>query len=280
LIVNSVIVTGFAHLALRPPTPEPDIAVQLSLPESVQAAREFNHSPRRVNAAQPTYAMPTPSSTSPALSPAPAPRPSNAQPHSQAVTVARPSIAARYAALAPTLAAAVSTTAPFAAPQPSGEIAGAQASTSHTAPDTNGPDTGQSLAATVSATPTPEPTRTPETRIAQPFVQIRETPAPQAPPPAAHVGPTRAAKLVRKSIPAYPPSARRDGIEGTVHLRVAIDINGAVTGVELVSTSGDRRLDNAAVQEVANWRYSPRLEDGAPVATTKRETITFTLTEE
>lgn len=99
--------------------------------------------------------------------------------------------------------------------------------------------------------------------------------------PSAQQGPTRNARVVEKSQPPYPPSARQEGVEGTVTLRVLLDADAAVQRVEVIQSSGDRRLDDAARQEVAtHWRFAPRLEKGRPVAATLTACVVFTLTDE
>jgi len=62
----------------------------------------------------------------------------------------------------------------------------------------------------------------------------------------------------------YPSAAQEEGIEGTVKLKVLVSEMGSVAEVQVVSSSGDRRLDAAAKEWVSNWRYRPAVQDGKP----------------
>lgn len=62
--------------------------------------------------------------------------------------------------------------------------------------------------------------------------------------------------------PAYPARARRQGVQGTVLLRLLITSSGRVDRIEVVSSSGQRELDDAAIDAVGLWRFRPALEGG------------------
>lgn len=72
-------------------------------------------------------------------------------------------------------------------------------------------------------------------------------------------------RLVRDAKIEYPPSARADGVSGTVVLRVCIDANGKVRAAEVVS-SPDPRLSRAAREAALDRRYAPATKGGRPVA--------------
>ncbi|MDR1994089.1 TonB family protein [Azonexus sp.] len=57
--------------------------------------------------------------------------------------------------------------------------------------------------------------------------------------------------------PKYPPLSRRFGEEGKVLLRVQVTIDGRASTVELEKSSNYTRLDEAARQAVASWRFVP-----------------------
>jgi len=57
--------------------------------------------------------------------------------------------------------------------------------------------------------------------------------------------------------PKYPPLSRRLGEEGKVLLKVRVSPNGQPTVVELERSSSFERLDEAARQTVARWRFVP-----------------------
>jgi len=82
------------------------------------------------------------------------------------------------------------------------------------------------------------------------------------------------------SIPDYPVLDRRLNHEGTVHLALSIDAQGAVTGASVDQSSGYDGLDAAAIAWVkAHWRYKPASRGGAPVPATAKASVVFRLTQ-
>jgi len=65
------------------------------------------------------------------------------------------------------------------------------------------------------------------------------------------------ANYLANSPPAYPLRARRDGIEGTVMLKVMVTASGAPGRVEIEKSSGSAALDHAALDAVKAWRFVP-----------------------
>ena len=57
--------------------------------------------------------------------------------------------------------------------------------------------------------------------------------------------------------PEYPESARREGSEGSVLLRVLVDEQGRSKKVEINSSSGSNTLDRAAMAALRRWRFHP-----------------------
>ncbi len=57
--------------------------------------------------------------------------------------------------------------------------------------------------------------------------------------------------------PDYPDSARREGREGRVLLRVLVDEHGRSKKVEINSSSGSEALDRAATEAIRRWRFHP-----------------------
>ena len=57
--------------------------------------------------------------------------------------------------------------------------------------------------------------------------------------------------------PKYPETARREGWEGTVLLRVLVDQDGKSKSIEINRSSGFETLDRAAMQAVKSWRFYP-----------------------
>lgn len=64
-------------------------------------------------------------------------------------------------------------------------------------------------------------------------------------------------RILKKVDPRYPEQARQQGSEGTVQLRIEILENGRPGDIEIAASSGDDRLDAAAVDAVEHWRFVP-----------------------
>jgi protein TonB len=62
----------------------------------------------------------------------------------------------------------------------------------------------------------------------------------------------------------YPPSARAEGIEGRLVLRVFVAADGTVSKVDVVS-GVDPTLDAGAVASVLRWRFKPSRRCGKPM---------------
>lgn len=82
-------------------------------------------------------------------------------------------------------------------------------------------------------------------------------------------------KLLRKIEPTYPELARKARIAGMVILQVSIDEEGNVEEIRLLR--GHPLLNEAAVDAVRQWRYSPTLLNGEPVPVLGTITIVFNL---
>lgn len=82
-------------------------------------------------------------------------------------------------------------------------------------------------------------------------------------------------KLVHKVEPVYPEKARRQQLEGTVRLRVAVDAEGKVEDVKVLS--GSSLFGQAAMDAVRQYRYGPTLAEGKPVPVTGEVTVIFRL---
>lgn len=94
-------------------------------------------------------------------------------------------------------------------------------------------------------------------------------PAPAPSPPAQHEDrsqPRRvtAVEYVREPSPRYPPQSRRLREQGLVVLRVVIDERGVASSIEIETSSGHERLDDAARDAVLRAAFRPYVEDGAP----------------
>lgn len=87
----------------------------------------------------------------------------------------------------------------------------------------------------------------------------------------------RDATPVARVQPAYPPEAARVKAEGSVTVRVEVDANGIPTSVTLARRSGERSLDEAALEAVRQWRFQPAIRNGKPVASTVEVPVDFTM---
>lgn len=63
--------------------------------------------------------------------------------------------------------------------------------------------------------------------------------------------------ILAQVTPIYPESARRQGIQGTVVLKIQILSNGRSGFVSVYRSSGNDSLDDAAVEAVQQWRFTP-----------------------
>jgi periplasmic protein TonB len=78
--------------------------------------------------------------------------------------------------------------------------------------------------------------------------------------------------------PPYPPLALERGLEGEIVLTVQVLDDGNVGDVYIEKSPGIPILETAAITAVKGWTFYPATEDGAPVASSKRVVIPFTLT--
>ncbi len=66
--------------------------------------------------------------------------------------------------------------------------------------------------------------------------------------------------------PAYPPMARKLGIEGTVTLRILVSADGATEQSRIITSSGTEALDAAAMEAVQRWRFVPARDGRVAIA--------------
>ena len=81
--------------------------------------------------------------------------------------------------------------------------------------------------------------------------------------------------LIHRVEPDYPEAARGQQLQGAVVLDVHIGQDGTVQDVKVVS--GEPLLADAAMAAVRQWRFQPRLIDGAPAEMQTRVTLNFRL---
>jgi protein TonB len=103
-------------------------------------------------------------------------------------------------------------------------------------------------------------------------------PPPPPPGPAAPLrigGPIRPPQRVAYVAPRYPPLARTAGIQGDVQLEAIIGVDGTVEQLRVVRSMP--LLDDAALDAVRQWRYTPTLLHGTPVPVVMTVTVSFRL---
>ncbi len=101
-----------------------------------------------------------------------------------------------------------------------------------------------------------------------------------APPPPAPAAPVRLSSLKQPQrtvyvAPVYPELARAAKIEGVVILEAVINPDGAVRDVRVLRSVP--LLDEAALAAVRQWRYTPTVLSGVPIAVVMTVTVTFRL---
>ena len=78
--------------------------------------------------------------------------------------------------------------------------------------------------------------------------------------------------------PMYPRDMLLDGKEGTVVLKVLVDVDGKPLSVEIERSSGHRRLDDAARRQVLRkWMFRPAIRDGQAVQVYGIVPVSFSL---
>jgi len=101
----------------------------------------------------------------------------------------------------------------------------------------------------------------------------------EAPPPPAPVvrvgGLIREPRKIRNVAPVYPSIAREARIQGVVILEATITPQGRVKNAKVLR--GIPALDEAAVEAVEQWTYTPTLLGGVPVSVVMTVTVNFVL---
>ncbi len=86
------------------------------------------------------------------------------------------------------------------------------------------------------------------------------------------------ARAIVTTRPEYPTAARQRGEQGTVGCRIHVRADGSVESVEVLTSSGSRRLDRAAVSALECWRFEPALDQGEAIACVVDQEVRFALT--
>lgn len=89
--------------------------------------------------------------------------------------------------------------------------------------------------------------------------------------------PDFSAKYLDNPSPPYPVFARRAGEQGKVILRVYVTTAGTAETVQVRTSSGSIRLDEAALETVRRWKFVPAKRGDEPVAAWVLVPISFKL---
>ncbi len=116
-------------------------------------------------------------------------------------------------------------------------------------------------------------------RTANPVPATVPSPVNSVPAPAAQPlrEPQYQSASLRNPAPSYPPLSRRFGEQGEVMLRVLVSPAGEALQVELLASSGHRRLDEAARKMVAKWRFIPAQRGQEKIQAWVRVPVVFQL---
>ena len=83
--------------------------------------------------------------------------------------------------------------------------------------------------------------------------------------------------LASNAKPAYPRTALRSGVQGSVVASLNVDTRGQVTDASIVQRTGtrDRDLDRAVLTTVRDWKFEPAMNNGRAVASVVRVPVDF-----
>ncbi len=84
-------------------------------------------------------------------------------------------------------------------------------------------------------------------------------------------------KVLSQVLPEYPASALEKGREGLVMIQAYIGSSGNVGKVEIKKSSGNPKLDEAAINAVALWKFSPATKGSASLASLFEVPVRFSI---
>ena len=80
---------------------------------------------------------------------------------------------------------------------------------------------------------------------------------------------------MRNVYPVYPADAQEAKVQGVVIIEARIERDGTVSRARVLKSIPE--LDDAAVEAVRQWEFTPTLLNGAPVPVMMTVTVNFTL---
>ncbi len=87
------------------------------------------------------------------------------------------------------------------------------------------------------------------------------------------------ARLIKSERPDYPQTARSQGWEGTVVLRIIVGTGGNVEKVAIQESSGFPELDESAAQSAQTWKFDPAKDGEDPISSAVDLPVRFDLEE-
>lgn len=96
---------------------------------------------------------------------------------------------------------------------------------------------------------------------------------------ASYQAPTADAQGLHNAAPTYPPTSRKKREHGVVWFEVHVGANGELLELKLKTSSGFRRLDDAAERAVKQWRFQPAQRAGQAVDAWYDLPVRFSLTD-
>lgn len=85
------------------------------------------------------------------------------------------------------------------------------------------------------------------------------------------------AAYLNNPAPKYPTSSRRAGEQGRVLLKVLVSEHGTPEEIELDTSSGSERLDQAAMEAVRKWSFIPAKRSNQPISAYVLVPVKFSL---
>jgi len=85
-------------------------------------------------------------------------------------------------------------------------------------------------------------------------------------------------KIIKRVEPRYPEMARKANIQGIVIIEAVISKTGKVVDARVLRSMGKSGLDEAAIEAVMQWEFTPATLNGVPVDVYMTLTVDFRLT--
>jgi protein TonB len=93
--------------------------------------------------------------------------------------------------------------------------------------------------------------------------------------PASTAAVSRPPEVIERHEPAYPESARKSGVGGTIVLKILVDESGRPVRVVVDQGIPGSELESAAIHAVLRWKFRPGLENGRPTRSWITERFAF-----